>query len=79
MDGNCGCRRGLTIIGGEEVKEMGYIKGDEVRGYRFENEVVCCDCTTRQELQTLKEEQVITTSAINEEDYYSCDRCEELL
>ena len=58
---------------------MGYIKGEEVRGYKFEDEIVCCDCATRQELEALKEEQVITNSEIKEEDYYFCDRCEELL
>ena len=58
---------------------MGYIKGEEVRGYRFEDEMVCCDCATKQELKALKAEEVITNSQINNDDYYSCDRCEELL
>ena len=58
---------------------MGYIKADEVRAYRFEDDMVCCHCATRQELQALKVEEVITGSQINDDDYYFCDRCEELL
>ncbi len=58
---------------------MGHIKGEEVRGYRFEDEMVCSDCSTKQGLKALNLEEVITNSQINNDDYYSCDRCEELL
>ncbi len=58
---------------------MGYIKAKEVRGYKFEDEMVCCDCATKSELKTPKLEEVITDSQINDDDYYLCDRCEELL
>ena len=79
MDGRYGCREGSIIIKMGEAKKIGYIKAEEVRGYRFEDEMVCRDCATRQELKTLKVEEVITDSQINDDDYYFCDRCEELL
>ena len=41
---------------------MGYIKGEDVRGYRFEEELVCGDCATRQEMKALKEEEILTNS-----------------
>jgi len=50
---------------------MGLFKAEEVRECRFEDEMVCCDCSTRQELQALKVGEVITNSQINEEDHYS--------
>ena len=58
---------------------MGHIKAEEVRECRFGDEMVCCDCATRQELQVLKVGEVIRNSQINKEDYYFCDRWEESL
>jgi hypothetical protein len=57
---------------------MGVFKVDDIRGYWFENEVVCGDCTDTDEINSAKIDQVVTEDDIGKGDYlYFCDRCKE--
>jgi len=59
---------------------MGIIKKEEIRGYRFENEIVCPDCATDAELKDLNEDEIITDNEIeNGDEMYFCDRCKKEL
>jgi hypothetical protein len=57
---------------------MGVFKVEEIRGYWFENEVVCVDCTDTDEINSAKIDQVVTEDDLQKDDYlYFCDRCKE--
>jgi hypothetical protein len=63
----------------KEVRHMGYIKGEDIRGYYFNNTVVCNNCVTPEDLNELQEDQIITETEMTEDDYYFCDRCKKQL
>ena len=52
-----------------------HIKADEVRGYKFENELVCLECAIREGLVEISPENILIESAMADEDWYFCDRC----
>ena len=57
---------------------MGFVKNEEIRGYQFDNEVVCSDCATKQDLEELKEDEILTEDDIEKSDgTYFCDRCKK--
>lgn len=58
---------------------MGIIKKEDIVGYHFESgEVICTECIEAEELENLKQSQIITADQVKEEDaHYFCDRCEE--
>lgn len=58
---------------------MSHIKGEEVRGYQFKDELVCLDCVEKDELKEITEDEILTESEMDEDDYYFCDRCKEQL
>jgi hypothetical protein len=61
---------------------MAVIKNEEIRGYQFYDarfsEIVCLDCVTQEDLEDLKEGNILTEQELENSDYrYFCDRCEE--
>lgn len=58
---------------------MSHIKADEVKGYHVEGNLVCVGCIEKSELESIKENDILTESQMEEEDYYFCDRCKEQL
>lgn len=56
---------------------MGFIEISQVAGYRFENELVCPDCATEEDLKELTEDKVLTNSHLETDDFYFCDRCKK--
>lgn len=58
---------------------MGVIKFEEVVGFFVGRECVCCDCLHPDEGGDVTQEEVITQSQVEAEDYYFCDRCQKQL
>ena len=58
---------------------MGYIKGEDIKGYHFDCGYVCFDCATDKDLSNLMEDEILTENDMKEEDYYFCDRCSKQL
>ncbi len=57
---------------------MGFIKGDDVRGYRHGGESLCTECAEGHEfLKNLKEDSIITVQDVEGGDLYFCDRCKK--
>jgi hypothetical protein len=56
---------------------MSHIKADEVKGYHVGENLVCVECIEKEELESIKEDDIFTESGMEEEDYYFCDRCKE--
>ena len=57
---------------------MAHIRADEIRGYQFENQTVCPECATKEELENLKLDEILTEDDIEKVgDLYFCDRCKE--
>ena len=54
---------------------MGYIKGEDVRGYQFTNEIICSECIKSEELSEVTEDEILCD--FSEEDFYFCDRCKK--
>ena len=57
------------------------IELENIKGYRFNNEIVCVNCITVEETDNSTQNEIITTDEIenNSEANYYCDRCKELL
>ena len=58
---------------------MGFIRREDIRGYRFDSDYVCVDCASDKELSELLEKEILTENNVSEEDYYFCDRCSKQL
>lgn len=59
---------------------MGIIKQEDIRGYRIGEQMVCQECTEKDELKDLKQSEIIEAHEIeNSDDHYFCDRCEKEL
>lgn len=59
---------------------MSVIEKDDMRGYRIGEEIICVDCLTGKEDAELRQDQIITTADIeNEEKSCFCDRCKKRL
>lgn len=57
---------------------MAFIKKDDIVGFRFDSEVVCTDCVTQEDLQDLKQHNIITEDEVEQADgHFFCDRCKE--
>jgi hypothetical protein len=61
---------------------MGIIKNSEIRGYHFSTgrftEVVCLDCVDEEDLEDLKEDDILTEKELEEDDCkFFCNRCRE--
>ena len=61
---------------------MGIIKRDDIRGYhfnfwdQFNVEMVCTGCVTKEDLEGLEPDEIITERDIDRtDDKYCCDRC----
>ena len=54
---------------------MAHIRGEDVRGYKFKNEIVCHDCVETNELEGITADEFLLGSEMDEDDYYFCDRC----
>jgi hypothetical protein len=68
----------------KEVRRMGVIKNEEIRGYQFYDgrfgEIVCLDCVTQEDLEDLQEDEILTEYDLEQGDFtYFCDRCKELV
>ena len=58
---------------------MAFVKLDEIRGYRFDLEIVCLECSTDDDLKELTQTEIITNSEIEQaEGLFFCDRCSEV-
>ena len=59
---------------------MGFIKGDEIRGYRFDQgQIVCRECARGEDLKDVVEEDVLTDHEVDGDDLWFCDRCKKQL
>lgn len=58
---------------------MPMIKDEEICGYYVDQECVCRECITRQEKEQLTPNSFILDSDLENEDWYFCDRCEEMI
>ena len=59
---------------------MSFIKTEDIRGYKFDSEMVCLDCATEDDLKELRQSELITEDEIDRsEGCYFCDRCDEAL
>jgi hypothetical protein len=57
---------------------MAVFKVEDIKGYCFQDEMVCTDCADREEINSLKVDEVITENEIQKgDDLYFCDRCKE--
>ena len=57
---------------------MGIFKENEIRGYYFEDEVVCTNCADTVDINRLKGDEIIIEDDIQKGDFhFFCDRCEE--
>lgn len=66
----------------KEVRTVGVIKNEEIRGYQFYDGrftvVVCLDCVTQEDLEDLKQGDILTEGDLERGDcQYFCDRCDE--
>lgn len=57
---------------------MGYIKLDEVMGYHVDEQIFCRDCITKDELNAVKQDEVIVEND-SDKNFIFCDRCKEQL
>ncbi len=56
---------------------MGIIKNEDLAMARVEEQLVCQNCLTKEELSELKEGDIVTQDEIDKtDDFYFCDRCE---
>lgn len=55
------------------------IKNEDVLFYRLEGEVVCPECATEKELDTLKADEVFADGPDFEDVLIFCDRCKKRL
>ena len=51
--------------------------GEEVRGFRIEDEIVCPDCIEEEEIEEMTESNLLTEDDLEGE--ISCDRCRRKL
>jgi uncharacterized protein with PIN domain len=58
---------------------MAHIKGEDVRGYEVEGKILCSDCMGKDALTEIVEDQILTESEMEEEDFYFCDECKKQL
>ena len=60
---------------------MGYIKNEDIRGYRFEDGTILCpECMAPEDLKDVTEDEILTDKDVNtEEGAYFCDRCKKQL
>jgi hypothetical protein len=60
---------------------MAIIKKQDIRGYRFENRIVCTDCVTEDDLKSMKEDELILDALLEQskDAFYFCDECKKLL
>jgi hypothetical protein len=58
---------------------MGVIKNEEIRGYHFYDarfdEIVCLDCVTQEDLEDLKQDDILSEKLLEKRCRYFCDRC----
>lgn len=57
---------------------MAKVKNEDIRGYRFNDQIVCPDCMKPGEIEKCKETNLILIWEL-EENVYWCDRCKNLL
>lgn len=60
---------------------MGYIKNEDVAGYRVGEAIVCNDCVTEEESTACKQDELICKDECEQdaEGEFFCDRCQKPL
>ena len=58
---------------------MAVIQSDDVVGYHIDQEHVCKECATQEEIRDVTLDDIITVHSIDGDNRYFCDRCKEEL
>lgn len=60
---------------------MGIIKYEDIRGYRTDSGIVCCECVGDERLKDITEDEVVTENEVEGgfDDLWFCDDCKKRL
>jgi len=57
---------------------MGQFKLEDIAGIKVENEIVCLECSTKEEMTNLIQDDIIFGEDVDDsEDFCFCDRCKK--
>ena len=59
---------------------MSFVKTEDIRGFRFDSEIVCIECLNEYDMEDLRQYNIITSAKVKPtQGCFYCDRCHKRL